>query len=332
MPLISTLSEPEIKRILGEYGFKELRNFKEFSQGIENTNIKVKTEKGVFVLRQWAKAKKQNVAFELSLIKELKKKGFPVPRPFKALNGREILSLNGKPIALFEFLPGKSLEYNELNPEYLREIGKTLAGMQLALKDFKPVGKSEKKDLFDFGFDYYLIERVFPKLKGMQCPLAKEIEEEIMELKAKLRKPRKRIRFGPIHNDFYYWNLKFKNNKISAILDFGDACIGSWASDLAAALADNACNKRVKENAIKAIMNGYAKCIILNKSEKKVIPLLMLHRAVQVLLFEIEGFVEQPKNKGIYSKYIESDWKTIIAIKKAIPRIRETIESIEKGE
>ncbi len=326
MPFISDLSKVDLERVLKKFGFHKLVSFREFPFGIESVNIKVKTESGVFVLKQWADVKQKNIAFELSVMKELREKGFPVPEAFKALNGKQVAEFGGKRFSLFEFMYGRYVKNSKLNKKQLVEIGRTLAEMQLALKGFKPKGESNRKDLVHFDIDHYIIKNAFLTIDKKSLVLLKELEEEVEALEPKIKRFRKRLCEGPVHDDFFGWNIKFRGNKINAILDFGDSCVGAWASDLATMLMHTAQIKNgMSSRRIKLIMQGYEQKIKLNKIEVEALPYLMLHRAIHIPLSEISAILRQPKNKTLYLRWIRKDWKTVKLIKRQIPKIKKTL-------
>lgn len=178
MPFVSDLTREDLKRVLKEYGLHELSSFREFPLGIENANIRVKTEKGEFVLREWMGANSKNIAFELSLMEALRKKGLPVAKTFRTRSGKELLEFGGKRFALLEFMPGQYVKNSELNSRQLWEIGRALAEMQLALKGFKPRGESRARDLFHFEQEYGILKNAFPIVDKETQKLLKELKKK----------------------------------------------------------------------------------------------------------------------------------------------------------
>lgn len=320
--MVMAFDKALVRQVLEEFGM-QLIGSTELSLGIGNLNEKLETDKGTFVLRQWLESGKENIRFELDVMKQLHAKGFLVPEPIKTLNGKDFAVVDGKNFGLFKFLEGKTIKPGQFNSRQLQELGTTLAEMQLALKECKPTGKSIIGDLFDFGFDYCVIKKDFPKIGKEYKKTRAELKKELKRLQKKTKKPENCKNFGIIHNDFFYWNFKFVGNKISAILDFGDACTGYWASDLATLLSDMALEpNKINIDTVSRIFSAYCKKIKLAEKEKKALPQLMLHRAVRNALFDANSAVLNPANKQKYLDCLNNDLQRMRRLKKALPKIK----------
>lgn len=319
--LIMAFDKALVRQVLEKFGM-QLIDSTELSLGIGNLNEKIETNKGVFALRQWLESGTENIRFELDVIRRLHAKGFSVPKPIKTTEGKDFVAIEGKNFGLFKYLEGETIEPGQFNRPQLRELGTTLAEMQLALKECRPAGKSLIDDLFDFGFDYSVIKNDFPKIGYEYKKTSVELKKELKYLQAKLGNLNDCKNIGSIHNDFFYWNFKFSGNKISAILDFGDACIGSWASDLATLLADMALEpNKTNIGTINEVFSSYCKKIELTETEKKALPQLMLHRAVRNALFDANSALINPANKEKCLDCLNNDLQRMRQLKKALPKI-----------
>ena len=315
------LPKNTVVAVLQEFGLR-LAGRKELSLGTANLNELVETDKGPFVLRQWLCSGDENILFECSILQHLHAKGFPVPKPIKTADGKEFALLDGKHFGLFEFLGGRKVGQCSLNREQLRALGRTLAEMQLALKDCNPRGKSFLKDSFDFSFDYGVLRNDFPKISPAFGEAKLELGQKVKMLEPELKKFGDCTNIGPIHNDFSCWNFKFAGNKISAILDFGDACIGSRAADLAVLLSDQALHPHKTDfKSIKEIFSAYSSIVTLSESEKRVLPLLMLHRAVRIALFFANSAAINPAKEEKYLSFFKKSVQKARQLEKTMPKI-----------
>ena len=310
MQKFSRLSRKDISVVLQNYGINEFSLLYEFSSGIENVNIKLKVKNDYLVLRRWNNTNRKNIEFECHLIKELYKKNFPVPKLYKTLDKKEVVFFKGRYFGLFEYLPGKIVGSNKLNKRQLHSLGKKLAEIQVALKNVKPKGESNEKDLLNFEYDYNKV-KIFKLLQKQQAVFQK-IENEVKKLELEISPLKKSVRTGPTHNDFYSQNIKFNDNKITAILDFSDACIGAWVSDLATTLYDTTCEKNlINISAMKTILDGYKQKIKPTQTEKSLLPKLMRHRAIRIMLF----YVQHQKNLEVLTKQMKKEWQILETLK-----------------
>jgi Ser/Thr protein kinase RdoA (MazF antagonist) len=292
------LSKRVVEEALRNFGVSDFKSISVLPFGCENLNFKVEARQGPFVLRQWNVFSLDNISFECSLMWELKRNGFPVPRQFAAKDGKMVVLVRGKRFGLFEFLGGKVVGPEHLSASHLKAMGRMLGKMQAALKDFSPQGKSRSSDLFDFKFDYYLLKKSGQRLRSNRQ--FEKLKNNIKKLRPALANV-KSVCTGPIHNDFFCNNLKFKDGGISAVLDFGDSCIGGWVSDLAATLSDVCfdCNFVTLLRA-KKIFLAYAKEVELTEIELKSLPKLIVHRALRVALFNLDAASRLPSKRSEY--------------------------------
>lgn len=311
------LSEQTVEKVLERFGVSNLKRFSKLPFGYENLSIKIETGEKALVLRQWTNSSLGNISFECSLMGELEKKGFPIPKQFPDKNGKRIVSFLGMRFGLFEFLDGEIIEPAKLGLNRLRATGKTLGEMHLALRNFSPEGKSKSSDLFDFKFDFGLLNKVSQSLIS-NSQLAKKVKPNIKNLENLLKNKRPALT-GPIHNDFYYYNLKFKGGKINAVLDFGDSCIGAWVADLAATLSDTCFDSNsVGLQRARTIFSAYSKEVKLDKAELQYLPELMLHRALRVALFNLDAAIRFPSEKERYLLLFDKSIEISKALEEAL--------------
>jgi Ser/Thr protein kinase RdoA (MazF antagonist) len=295
-----------LKRILEK---EELALYKmlPLKKGEENENYLLKKKDKKFVLRILNKKRDKflfntkniinHINFESNLMKELHSKHFLVP-VIKLTN-----IIRGKPYQIQTFLEGVHITPNKINETQAIAIGATLAKLHNTTKSIKTSLK--RMDLFSFEFEDKVIEKYGPRI------IEKFGKEKFEILKEKEEQLKKQLMQYPLdascitHNDFFYWNIKFKGDKISAILDFDESSPGNPLSDLATTLMEFSFYKRkyYPKNYYN-ILNSYKQISFIPNTT--LIKPLMLHRQLYNIFYALfYSFKRKKKSEEIYLKKIE---------------------------
>lgn len=215
-------AEPFIRR----FGAGELRDLMPIAEGIQNTNYRVETDRGRFVLTLFeARTEVASLPFCLDLTDHLATKGLPTARPLRDTDGQCIGQLNDRPAALLQWLDGAW----KRDPSLANHIcaGATLARLHLAANDFNaerpnPVGPAARRTLYDAcalratGDDRTILDRCAPWVEA---------------------DPGRDLPRGAIHADYFPDNVLFQGDAVSGVIDFYYACTDALAYDLAIALS-----------------------------------------------------------------------------------------------
>ena len=136
MAVYTSVNQFEIKEFLSQYNLGKFISYEGIIEGIENTNFKITTEKGNFVLTIFEKRVDPNdLPFFINLQKFLSSKGFPCPIPIQNNNKIFINSLFNKKSVISSFLNGKQIE--SPIPEHCFEVGKMISKFQQITQKFK---------------------------------------------------------------------------------------------------------------------------------------------------------------------------------------------------
>ena len=163
--------------------------------------------------------------FFLSLLDHLAAKGCPVPRTIHDRQGQLYRLLDGKAVALIEFLPGVSV--SAPTPEQARAVGRALAQMQLAAADFagtreNAIGRAEWQRLVQ--------ECGASGLAEIDAGFAELVARELPAVIAAWPEDLPR---GTIHADLFPDNVLMLGEQVTGLIDFYFACTDLFAYDLA---------------------------------------------------------------------------------------------------
>lgn len=223
------ISRKVLNEIAADYGFPRVTGVHGVRDASDNVLHAVDTAKGKFVVKIDAIKSEIEVKRELDLLLFLRKHGFPCPVPLSDRRGHHYREWEGKFLSAYRHVDARSIEPEDLTSAQLGNVGRVLGDLHL-------IGKAYKKGIDNrFGFDrvaevYFDARGRLPVyFKKIIRTLDEEIEYLNHYLEGKLPK-------GIIHGDLFPSNIKFKGDKVVAVLDFEAACRGKFIFDLATAV------------------------------------------------------------------------------------------------
>jgi len=154
----------------------------------------------------------------------------PVQRVVAALDGRPELTLRGRPVRMTSWLDGRLLGAGGTSAGLRRDIGRTLARLNVALRGFAhpSAGRTHRWDLQRFGS---LRPLLLELPEGGRAGLAECLDRFDAVVAPRLAGLATQV----IHTDFHGENLLTDGARVTGILDFGDALTGPAAMDVGVA-------------------------------------------------------------------------------------------------
>ncbi|WP_339930020.1 homoserine kinase [uncultured Brevundimonas sp.] len=278
MAVFTPVSQVEAGDFLGSYDLGRLQALTPIIEGVENTNYRLETTAGRFVLTLFEhRTRADALPFCLGLTEHLADRGYPAPRPMADRAGHWISRLNGRPASIIEWREGDWLRTPDLDDQ--RTAGRTLAQLHLAALDFdgqrtNPVGPAAWRELAD---------RCATVADGEDRRMLQRLEQELADM---VKRSLKTLPQGPVHMDYFPDNVLFLNGAISGVIDFYFACVDTLAYDLAIALNAWGFDATGGANppAIAAFLAGYESVRPLNPSERAALPDLGAQAVVRFTL------------------------------------------------
>jgi hydroxylysine kinase len=154
----------------------------------------------------------------------------PVQRVVTALDGRPELTLWGRPVRMTSWLDGRLLGAGGTSAGLRRDIGGTLARLNVALRGFAHpgAGRTHRWDLQRFG-------ALRPLLAELRPDGREGLAECLDRFDAVVAPRLAGLATQVIHTDFHGENLLTDGARVTGILDFGDALAGPAAMDVGVA-------------------------------------------------------------------------------------------------
>lgn len=277
MSVYTSIHPQQLEEFLNQYSLGTLIQFSGIQAGIENTNYKVITSQGDFILTIFEALPPLKLPYYLQLLNHLNQSGFPAPKPYACKNNYFINTLAHKPTTLFNLLPGLSIEKPSVSQ--CLEIGKYLAKLHL-LGSSSTFYKKNQKNLIG-------CQRI---LKTTEHVLSSQTINLIQsELDYQLAYQHPRLPKGVIHADLFKDNVLFNQGQVSGILDFYNACNDYFLFDIAVTCNDWCTeNNHINQKKIDALLAGYHKVRKLDQDEKIHLPLFLRLAALCFWLSRLE--------------------------------------------
>ena len=287
MSVYTPIYHQQLQEFLEQYSLGSLVQFSGIQAGIENTNYRVSTSQGEFILTLFESLTAQQLPPYLQLLNHLKQANFPAPKPHACGKDICINTLANKPAVVFNCLAGQAIATPSIGQ--CMEIGQYLAKLHLvsSSSDFY---KRNSKNLKG-------CQQLFNTIKPHLCRQGIDLLHS--ELNFQGNYPLPVLPQGIIHADLFRDNVLFNQGHISGILDFYNACNDYFLFDIAVTCNDwCAEHGSVNQQKIKALLSGYQSIRMLSEDEKLHLTVFFRLAALRFWLSRLEHQLN-PKEGGL---------------------------------
>lgn len=224
MAVYTKVEQNELIELLNNFNIGELKSYAGITAGITNTNYKITTDQGDFVLTILEHLSIEELEPFTKLTEFLTQHNFPCPQLMRDQENRCIYQYTDKPAILMSFLPGEVIQ--QANSEHCYAVGDALGKLHsltanLDLKIENTRGATWRSDSLE--------------ILSSKLPVADAIllQEEIgfHKLQDLHLLPK-----GIIHADLFQDNVLFTGTQITGVVDFYYACYDDLLLDLAIAV------------------------------------------------------------------------------------------------
>lgn len=311
-PIVSPAEALELAdRVYGLKGTLKLLN------GERDANFLIRSSCGAFVLKFINPAEDPGViSFQTQALLHIERHGahLPVPRVLPALSGevepKVLVSEQTLTLRTVSYLDGVSQNLGKPSVALMRELGTSLAEINLALNDFQHPA-AHRDLLWDVGH----AERIRPYLDNLDvdqlplvCALLDSYETSVKPRLAKLRAQ-------VIHNDLNPHNVMLDcetASRVAAIIDFGDALHAPLINELGTALSyqfDADATDPLWQ--IKAFVAAYHAKIPLQREELAVLgDLIAMRMAMAITIAQWRASL-YPENRTYVLRNLRTTWRNL---------------------
>ncbi|MFE9082964.1 homoserine kinase [Brevundimonas sp. NPDC003935] len=284
MAVFTPVTPDQAADYLMRYPLGDLVALMPIAEGVENTNYKMETTSGAYVLTLFeGRTDAASLPFCLGLTRHLSARGFPTPSPVADRQGELIGHLNGRASAILNWAPGAWKRQPSDKEQY--RAGQVLALLHLDAADYaverqNPVGPEAWAAL---------AARCDGPAKGVDRKMLDQIKALLPRLAEPWSDPA--LPRGPIHADYFPDNVLFAVNEhgqcdVGGVIDFYFGCTDVLAYDLAIALSAWGFDAegRPMHSALRAFQKGYESVRPLTPAEAEALPGLGAAAAVRFTL------------------------------------------------
>jgi len=288
MAVYTEVTDEDLTAFAEQFGLGEVLSCKGIAEGVENSNFQLVTEKGGFILTLYEKrVDPADLPFFLGLIEHLAAKGVPCPQPVRALDGKVLKTLSGKPAAVVTFLSG--MWPRRVHGFHTAEVGRALAEMHVAAADFE----LKRKNALAVSSWRGLLASCAGQGDSVIPGITAELNGELDTLETEWPQ---NLPIGVIHADLFPDNVFFRGETLTGLIDFYFACNDVLAYDLGVCLNAWCFEPDGSFNATKArkMLRAYARVRPLSDAEVAALPLLARGAAMRFLLTRLYDWLNTP--------------------------------------
>jgi homoserine kinase type II len=302
MAVYTQLEAEALEALVACYDVGGLVSAKGIAEGVSNSNWLVETtgadQSGArYILTMYERRiDLADLPFFLGLLDHLSACGCPVPRTVHDRDGAAFRLVEGKAVALIEYLPGISPD--RPSAAQARAVGAALAQVHLAALDFG----MERAN----GLDPESSART---LAGCGAPALAEVDPDLPRAIALADEVAGTWPAGlprsVIHSDLFPDNVLMLGARVSGMIDFYFACTDAMAYDLAvthAAWAFDKAGERFAPAVGQALLAGYEAVRPLSPEEREALPLLARGAALRFVASRAEDWIETPAGALVAKK------------------------------
>jgi len=295
------LGAEELTALIAQYPVGPLVSAKGIAEGVSNSNWLIETggddgEGARFILTMYERRiELEDLPYFLGLLDHLSAKGCPVPRTIHDREGAAFRMLDGKAVALIEFLPGVSP--TKPNGEQAFAVGETLARMHHASADFS----LSRANTMGFAQNLAFLEKcgeahlasIHPNLPEVLGPARNAAELDLSALPQ-----------AQIHADLFPDNVLMLGPKVTGLIDFYFASSGAMALDLSITHAAWCFDKKAVylPELGEALLKGYQSVRKLTEEEMQSLPDIAKGAAIRFVASRAEDWLDTPDDALVTRK------------------------------
>ena len=300
MAVYTHLDCTEIESMLARYDLGTLVSYHGITQGIENTNYLVVTDRKRLILTVFEKRIHPD---RLPAIFEMQKTwlsaGIACPHPYADKGGQIVQSVRGKAAAFISFLSGQGADAAAITAEHTRQLGAELARMHSIKSDFSSLEQCNSTPVFW----RELIEKTGAvALDQLQDGLYDQLISVLDRLDAEWPN---HLPKNAIHADLFPDNVFYHDDgQFAGVIDFYFSHYGILIYDLAVVIhawcAD--VNGVLHQDRLDALMMAYQEIRLLSSDEQKALPFMLKAAALRFLCTRAYDWYHTPEGADVVKK------------------------------
>ncbi len=306
MSVYTIIEENALRSFLSNYDVGELESFQGISDGIENTNYFVNTDRGRFVLTIFEQHSFEEMQYYLNLMHHLADHEVPSANPVADKQGAYLSLFKEKPIALVERLNGGSIL--KTTTGHCQQLGSAMGKMHTAGLSYEAHQPNPRGP----AWCQHTAQQVFGKLSAADQRM---LDDEVHFQKEKRHADLPR---GVIHADLFrdnaLWDTSGEKDTFSGIIDFYYSCDDVLLYDLAVTANDWCLNDdfSLDRDKVVCLLGSYHAYRPLTENEQQYWPAMLRAGALRFWLSRLYD-KHFPRGGELVHTKNPDEFKTILA-------------------
>ena len=220
MARYTTLSSSELAHIVAQYPIGVPLKLEEVHGGFGNSNFKLTTTDGEFLLKVCDEKDPIELKMQISLLEHLHDHAYPTVYPILTKDQKPLTYETVGSVMLYPFLKGKQ---PQSSPNTSAQLGEALA----RLHRIPPIAGLPR-----FAMGISQIAPFFKEVQDTQFvthPFVEALRSQLKSMEPQLNAP---LPMGLLHGDLFLDNTLFDGDRMVAILDFEEGCCDTLLIDV----------------------------------------------------------------------------------------------------
>ena len=298
MAVYTHLGAEQLASLLNEYDVGNLVSAKGIAEGVSNSNWLIETTQDRFILTMYERRTDvSDLPFFLGLLDHLAETDCPVPKTIHDRNGALSREIDGKAVALIEFLPGVSPSVP--SAAQAKAVGESLARMHLATANYP---EQRINDMGALAWPEIAAACGDNALATIDPSLPLIVRKHLVSLQAEWPGA---LPTGVVHADLFPDNVLFVGDEVSGMIDFYFACTDTFAYDLAvthAAWCFDRTGQAFDAELSDALLEGYENVRPLTPEERASLPTLAKGASMRFILSRADDWLNTPDDALVERK------------------------------
>lgn len=302
MAVYTALGAETLGELIASYDVGTLVSAKGIAEGVSNSNWAIEAQRSDgssarYILTMYERRiETGDLPFFLGLLDHLAERGCKVPATIHDREGALWRDLDGKAVALIEFLPGVSP--SAPTAAQARAVGEALAQIHLAAADF-PI---RRHDALTPSANAATLARCGDERLATIAP---ELADTPMLADQVIDRWPNDLPTSVIHSDLFPDNVLMLGSRVTGMIDFYFACDGMMAYDLAvthAAWCFTPGGRVFHADISAALLAGYEGVRPLQPDERAAMPILAEGACLRFVTSRSEDWLEAPEGAQVMRK------------------------------
>ena len=280
MARYTNLSPTELAHIVAQYPIGTSLKLEEIPGGFGNSNFKLTTTDGEFLLKICDEKDTAELTMQISLLEHLYQHAYPTVYPILTKAEQPLIHETFGSVMLYPFLRGTQ---PSPSPKILAQLGAALA----KLHGVPPIAGLPR-----FAMGISQMRPFFQEVRDTEFaahPFVESLKSELETMEPQLRTP---LPMGILHGDLFLDNTLFDGDKMVAILDFEEGCYDTLLLDVGMTII-GCCytpEHRLKLKAAQGFLEAYNAIRPLTDSEWQHLDCFVHYAALSIAFWRFRQF------------------------------------------